>query len=331
MHARIQFIAIPRQPVPITAAPMTCDAGPYYEVRRITLKGWREGEAPIGREFSRSEWKFLVGLLDRRAEVFATVCVWDVHASEWALPPEYLAEYRCCTTSIGDRRHLLAVAYTYTPDIDTRIGAESEEFEVFEEEVAQLSERGEIEFAWRLERHWLVEWLDLPRGQRRPPVIFLGTGFTTVLLGCDLPARLRLAAATLVAFPLLTADEIRSTFRFLGEPAPTASDLSRVLSYFEDIGLLVSATPAAADAYWKLRNVGRRPLRLFASVLCDAHRWRPGRWRLVGHDSPLGLSKFNPRPCALQSNGAPDDDTAFALDRWKSYVVKLRQRGLRTV
>jgi hypothetical protein len=301
---------------------------PHYDVKRITLRGWREINAPIGDEFNRSEWQYLVGRLDPNADAFVTIRTWSVEANEWALAPEWLAEYRARTTSGGPQRNLLAVEYTYDPEGDHRI-EDAVTVEEFDEALSDSSERSEIDFAWRLERHWHVEWLDLPRGERRPPVVFLGSGFTTVLLGLDLPTRLTSAAAALVAFQLLTADELRAAFRFLGEPEPTAADLSRALSYFEEVGLIVSAAGPAVNQYWQTRSVGRRPLRLFASVLSDARDWRAWTWS-TQRDSPTALScGYDPRH-GLNPEGTPGATARIELEKWQSYVLKLRARGLRS-
>lgn len=145
-------------------------------------------------------------------------------------------------------------------------------------------------FAWRLERHWLVEWSDQrPRSTvrssakrngkvetqptreregpfRRPPVMMVDYRGVSII-GADLPPQLQPAVAALTAFELVTADELGATFRYLQLPVPAAPELSRTLRYLEEAGFLVLAPTELAEQYRRERGgLGRRPLRVYISA-----------------------------------------------------------------
>ena len=122
----------------------------------------------------------------------------------------------------------------------------------------------EDDLAWRLERHWMVEWDDLkpsrnaaagspsvdtaaePRGGRsrpvravRPAMLLSASDGGMVILGTELPPRLRPALLALPLFPIITSAELEAVFAALDSPIPNKSELSRTLSQLAAHGLLI--------------------------------------------------------------------------------------------
>lgn len=179
----------------------------------------------------------------------------------------------------------------------------------------------EVDFAWRLERHWLVEWSDVP-GPQRLPVIFESPA-TVMLLGATVPPKMLPTLAALSAFPFITADELRAAAAFLEAEPTTAAELSRVLAYLEKFGLVTAATPDDVNRYWAARGrQDRRPLRVYANVL-----------------APLLVSKMDPEagqsdwssPYLLEPGRPPRAEAGFLLESWRDTQRTFKARGLRTV
>jgi hypothetical protein len=179
------------------------------------------------------------------------------------------------------------------------------------------SDQVEEDLAWRLERHWRVEWMDR-HDNRRPPVLLVARRGVYVL-GSPLPPKSRPALAALGAFPLITADELRATLAFLEAAPLSAPELSRILGYCEESGILTPAPESLAAAYWNSRRRrDRRPLRLFASAA--AHLTRS-----------CGIGEAWRSPWQLDIAGGPAFESRALLKKWKEGANDLRSRGVRSI
>ena len=204
-------------------------------------------------------------------------------------------------------------------------------------------------FAWRLERHWLVEWSEshphlggrsnaqskdspdtgpthaLSGRFRRPPVMMLEHRGVTII-GADLLPQVRPVLAALTAFEIVTADELRAAFGYLEMPTPAASELSRTLSYLEECGFLVVAPTEIAEQYRKRRRaIGRRPLRVYLSAPYPLAR---DLGALLGHRA---LDSGGAEPGMLGHDGTPSAPATAELSRWNEMTEILRDVGLRTI
>ena len=222
-------------------------------------------------------------------------------------------------------------------------------------EAAQVSQDNEDldreleSFALRLERHWLVEWSepqpqrkgrgkdtsdpesfspessDAERRYRRPPVMMLDYRGLTII-GADLLPQVRLALGALTAFELITADELRATFRHFQQPVPAPSELSRTLRYLEESGFLLPAPPEVAERYRKdRREVGRRPLRVYLSAAFSLAR---DRGALLGYRA---LDPVRTGVAALDSGGRPAEAAREELSDWSHMREVSQGAGLWTV
>jgi hypothetical protein len=204
-------------------------------------------------------------------------------------------------------------------------------------------------FAWKLERHWLVEWSedDSPftnaysgesgGGERarhalpRPPVALIHSMGVSVL-GAALPPRMRPVLGALVTFLLITADELRAAFHLAGEPVPSAPELSRALSYLESSGFLTVASAEDTERYRAERkSLGRRPLRVYTSAahcfnaLADRATLNTnGRRPRLETASDWGSAK-------LDADGKPSLHARLLFTHWERDRLMLGLRGLRTV
>lgn len=223
------------------------------------------------------------------------------------------------------------------------------------------------DFAWRLERHWLVEWSDVreapssrtdrpktrPDGTLHPPgfhedrhaidiaravaestcnelprppvALILAEG--AILIGADLPPRLRPALGALVSFAMVSADELRAAFTIAEEPVPSASDLSRTLSYLESSGFLSPLSQEDTEAYREARALGRRPLKVYSSPAFFINRRARA---LVESREAVPATSEGDRPF-LYSDGVPTDAARLLLTAWLNQRMELRERGLTTV
>lgn len=207
------------------------------------------------------------------------------------------------------------------------------------------------DFAWRLERHWIVEWSDfsdfwsgiddqsaesiartaIKRARDRiprPPVALLHE-FGAILVGADLPERLRPALGAILAFHAVTADELRVAFNYIGLPVPSASELSRTLGYLESAGFIFIADEEKATRYRQLRALGRRPLRLYMSTAWELNRLAPdaAAGRKVPSSDWLDTSSHQ----VLSADGVPTDASLEILRQWSEMRSRLQWRGLSTL
>ena len=146
------------------------------------------------------------------------------------------------------------------------------------------------------------------------------------IIGADLLPQVRPVLAALTAFEIVTADELRASFRYLKMSTPSASELSRTLSYLEDCGFLVIAPTEIAEQYRKRsRAVGRRPLRVYLSAAYPLAR---DLGALFSHPA---LDSGGTEPGMLSHDGTPSAPAIAELSRWNEMTEILRDVGLRTI
>jgi hypothetical protein len=239
-----------------------------------------------------------------------TVLVWRIPPGARLVDPALITAFR--TEHNAGRARLLVIA---------PIPTSTTTFEMALEIIpGVLLVKEEVDFAWRLERHWLVEWSDVPRPQRLP-VIFESPA-AVMVLGATIPPKMLPTLAALSAFPFITADELRAAAAFLDAEPTTAAELSRVLAYLEKFGLVTAATPGDIKRYWAARGrQDRRPLRVYANVLAP----------LVVSKRDESVTADWSSPYLLESGRLPRAEAAYLLESWRDTRRAFKARGLRTV
>lgn len=284
-------------------------------------------QRPLADELSEKEREYLLGVDEQRAPGTVAILAWIVHHGTRTLDPGLLQMFRAAAPTVQPT--VLAVSSVPLPALDEEPAFDDDGEELNEvdrsEELEILQTRTEPDLAWRLERHWIVEW-SANVDQPPPPVLFVGSR-GVFALATALPPRSRPALAALGAFPVVTADEVRAAATFVGGSPLTPADCSRILTYFEETHLLAAASPGVTAAYWQARGgKGRRPSRVFqcGSAAMAYDDVLPGL-------EPSTTTETAPALWQLDATGTPTGAALLLLRAWRAYAGTLRRRGLQTV